>query len=120
MKRIGKLILVVLVVIAAVPVVQYRTLNPCGMLKKEWVERVQRRVESASERGQAVASEYGEAVERMAEGIGEALENVAAEVTARAAAARVEGKSFAECVSELWRLKLGKESEARPGLQRSP
>ena len=49
MKRLVKLGLVVLLLAIAVTLVRYRTLSPCGMLKKEWVEDAREGVEAASE-----------------------------------------------------------------------
>jgi len=44
MKALFKLVVLLLVIVAAVPVAQYRSVKPCTMLRKELVWRTERRL----------------------------------------------------------------------------
>ena len=80
------------------------------MVKQEMVNRIRARTESLSERGREKAGEFGEDIGRLAEEIGNAVEDAAVGVAAGVAEARVERMSVGECVKELWTLKVGRES----------
>lgn len=110
MKTLAKLIVVLLVLVIAIPIVAYRTGSPCGMLKKEWVERALQETESAVDEGREAASEYGENAERIAEQVGEMVGNVAEDIAEGVADMKTEEMSPGECIKELWRLKTGRES----------
>ena len=62
MKTLAKFIVLALVVLLAIPPLQYRTVSPCRMLEKELVKRAQQEAESAVEEGQEAVSQYGELV----------------------------------------------------------
>jgi len=108
MKKAVKVVIVLLVLAAGVTLVRYRTLSPCGMLKKEWVERARERVEQASERARDAAEELGGRAERIADDLGESLEETAKEVAETVAETAADEKSLGECVVELWDMKVGK------------
>jgi len=107
MKKIIKALLVVLVLFIAIALIRYRTLSPCGMLKKEWVEDAREGVESASERAREAAEEVGGRTERIADDVGDAVEESAKEIAEALAETLADEKSFGECMAELWKLKTG-------------
>jgi len=107
MKKIAKVLLLAFVLITAVTFVRYRTLSPCGMLKKEWVEDARERVESASERAREAAKEVGGRTERVADDVGDAVEESAKEIAETLAETLADEKSFGECMAELWKMKTG-------------
>ena len=80
MKKIIKALLVVLVLFLAITFIRYRTLSPCGMLKKEWVKDAREGVEAASERAREAAEEVGGRTEEIADDVGEAVEESAKEL----------------------------------------
>ncbi|NIM47750.1 MAG: hypothetical protein GTN62_00175 [Gemmatimonadales bacterium] len=110
MKKLAKLLVLVLVVLAAVPVAQYRTVKPCSMLKKELVKQAREEIEKASSQAREAVGQFGEEAERVAGEVGAVVEDVTAGVAAGVAEARVERMSVGECVQELWREKFGGES----------
>jgi len=107
MKKIAKVLLLAFVLITAVTFVRYRTLSPCGMLKKEWVEDARAGVESASERAREAAKEVGGRTERVADDVGDAVEESAKEIAETLAETLADEKSFGECMAELWKMKTG-------------
>ena len=107
MKKITMLVFILLVAVAAVPVVSYKTLNPCTMLKKEYVNRAKERTGELTTRGKEKASEYGEDAERIVDGIGAVLENAAGGIVEGLAEAQIEELSLRECAREWWRVKFG-------------
>jgi hypothetical protein len=109
MKTLIKLALLLVVVAIAVPVVQYRTLSPCTMLKKEMVRQAEEGVRQAGEqvRGELDAAdvELGEETEAVAEDIAGAVGDLAVAISAGAAEAKVRQMSSGQCLKELWRIK---------------
>ena len=105
MKTIAKLVIVVLVVLLAIPVVKYRTLNPCKALKKERIEQWQQGVEAVSEAVQEAAGEYGERVARVARDGSEAVQETTAEFAEAVIDLELEEMSARQCVAELWKLR---------------
>ena len=109
MKKLAKVLAVFVTVAIVLLFAQYRTLGPCGMVKKEWVEYVQEKAESMSEEGRERASAYGENAARVAEDIGDMVESVAQGVAQNVAESRADEMSMGQCVKEMWRIKTGKE-----------
>jgi hypothetical protein len=109
MKTATKLVLLGLVLVIALPVLQYRTASPCSMLKQEWVAQAQEQAEQAVEQGREAASDYGAEIERIAERVGEIVENVTEDIAVGVAEMRVDEMSAGQCVKELWRIKTGRE-----------
>ena len=107
MKKLAKILLIAFVLLTAVTLVRYRTLSPCGMLKREWVEDARKGVESASERAREAAKELGGRTERIADDVGDAVEESAKEVAEALAETLADQKSFGECVAELWKIRTG-------------
>jgi hypothetical protein len=107
MKKLAKILLITLVLVIAVTLIRYRTLSPCGMLKKEWVEDAREGVESASERAREAAEEVGGRTERIADDVGDAVEESAKEIAEALAETLAEKKSFGECMAEMWKMKTG-------------
>ena len=107
MKKIAKVLLLAFVLITAVTFLRYRTLSPCGMLKKEWVEDARKGVEAASERAREAAEEVGGRTERIADDVGDAVEESAKEIAETLAETLADKKSFGECVAELWKIRTG-------------
>jgi hypothetical protein len=109
MKKIAKVLAAFVALAIVLLIVQYRTLGPCGMVKKEWVEYMEEKAETLSEEGRDRASEYGENAERIAEDIGAIVEGVTESVAESVAESRADEMSFGQCVKEMWRIKTGKE-----------
>lgn len=113
MKTLGKLIVVAVVIVLALPVLQYRTASPCGMLKKEWVERAKEQAAEAVDHGKKAVGDYGERAEQIAERVGRIVGDVTEDIAEEVAEMRLEKMSTGACVKELWRLKTGaKPAEA--------
>jgi len=110
MKTLAKFVVLAIVILLAIPLLQYKTVSPCRMLEKELVKRTQQQAESAVEEGQEAVGRYGERAQRLAEQVGEIVEDVAEDIAAGVAKMRVEQLSTRQCLSELSRIKLGKES----------
>ncbi len=109
MKLLTKFVVLAVVLVIALPVLRYRTASPCGMLKKELVDRARSEAESAVQQGREAASEYGDRAERIAEQVGEMVENVTEEIAAGVAEMRVEEMSAGQCARELLRMKTGRD-----------
>jgi hypothetical protein len=109
MKTLAKFTVLALVVLLAIPPLQYKTVSPCRMLEKELVKRTQQEAESAVEEGQEAVSKYGEQAQRLAEQVGAIVENVAEDIAVGVAEMRVEQLSTGQCLRELSRMKLGRE-----------
>lgn len=106
MKKLAKVAVVVLALVLAVPVLQYRTVRPCTMLRKELVKRTKETAEEVGKRAKEEASQLSGDAARIADGIGEMVEDVAEEVAEGVAEARVRDMPVWKCVSEFWRLKV--------------
>lgn len=100
---------VALVAIAAIgyPVLHYRAVSPCEMLRKELIWQMEDRIE-------AVAAAAAEQVESLGidsvtiEGdLEQQLGDVAAGIAAGAAEAKVRRMSSPACARELWRITVG-------------
>ena len=105
MKTLAKLALLIVVVMIALPLVKYRTIKPCTMLKKERVERIQDGIESASEQARDAVAEHGERAERIVDDVSEALGGLADGLAERVAELEVDDMSTRQCVAELWKLR---------------
>ena len=109
MKMLIKLVLLVIIVAVAVPVLQYRTVSPCTMLKKEMVRQAEEGVRQAGEQVRegldSANIEVGEETERIAEDVAGAVGDLAVAITAGAAEAKVRRMSAGQCLKELWRMK---------------
>ncbi len=114
MKFILKAFAVVLVIVISVPILTYRTVNPCTMLKKELALRAEQQMEAVGEEVRQRAEDYGEEAEQIVDDVSEVAEPVVEGLAAGFAAARVQRMSTGECASELWRIKTGGEASAAP------
>jgi uncharacterized protein YjbJ (UPF0337 family) len=112
MKFLLKTVRLVGVILIAVPIVAYRAVKPCTMLKKELVERVERRTKEARAEVREAAGDLGENAGRMADDIAETVEGMAVGFATGLAEAKVERMSTRECVSELIDLKLGGDPDS--------
>jgi len=110
MKFVLKAFLVVLVIVISVPLLTYRTVSPCSMLKKELAQRAEQQMEAVAEEVRESVEEYGEEARQVVDDLSEVAEPVAEGLAAGIAAARVQRMSTGECVSELWRIKTGGEA----------
>lgn len=106
MKRLFKVLAAVVVVILAVALVTYRTLSPCEMLRKELVRQTERQLEAARDSVSRAAAALGEGARNTADAIAAGVQNAALDLAAAAAAARTQGMSGGECLSELVRTRL--------------
>jgi len=110
MKSLAKIVGVLLLVVVAVPIVRYRTVDPCRALEREIVTRVEREMRTARDSVRAAAGEVaGDSAARSADRIASAVENFAAGVAAGAAKTKVENMTRRECVAELWRMAVRDE-----------
>ncbi len=114
MKFVLKAFAVVLVIAISVPLVTYRTVSPCSMLKKELALRAEQQMEAVGEELRMRAEDYGEEAEQIVDDVSEVAEPVVEGLAAGFAAARVQRMSTGECVSELWRIKTGGEPSSAP------
>ena len=110
MKFLLKAFAVILVIAISAPLLTYRTVSPCSMLKKELALRAERQVDEVAEQVRESARDYGEEAQQVVDDVSEVAEPVADGLAAGIAAARVQRMSTRECVSELWRIKTGGES----------
>lgn len=99
--------LVVILVVIAVPLIKYRTVNPCAMLQKERIAEIRDGIESARDEAREAVEGRGQRAERLVEGVNEALEGVAGGLAERSAELEVEEMSTRECVVELWKMRKG-------------
>ena len=108
-KTLIKLVVLVLIVAIAVPVVQYRTVKPCTMLKKEMVRQAEEGVRQAGDQAreelETADIELGEETEAIAEDIAGAVGDLAVAISSSAAEAKVRRMSPGQCLKELWRMK---------------
>ena len=102
--KIGALVAIAVI---GYPVLHYRAVSPCEMLRKELIWQMEDRIE-------AVAAAAAEQVESLGidsvtiEGdLEEKLGDVAAGIAAGAAEAKVRRMSSAACARELWRITVG-------------
>ena len=109
LKTIAKLVLPVVAVIIALPLLKYRTIKPCSILKKERIEQIRDGIETAGEEAQEAVSEHSERAERILEDVGEALEGLADGLAERVAELEVDEMSTRECVAELWKMRKKKD-----------
>ena len=68
MKKIAGLFLLAIIAVVAIPIVKYKTLSPCEMLKTEIVERSRAQARAVTDRGREEVSELGEDAVRIVEG----------------------------------------------------
>ncbi len=95
---------VILLMVAAVPLVRYRSLDPCTMLRRELVNRAEREVRAAQDSVRAATGGLGDETRRAADDVASAVGHLVVGVASGAAAAKVERMSTRECVAEMWRV----------------
>ncbi len=100
-----KLVLLVVVVMIALPLLKYRTIKPCSMLKKERIEQIRDGIESVGEDAQEAVAEHSERAERILDDVSEALEGMADGLAERVAELEVDEMSTRQCVAELWKMR---------------
>jgi pheromone shutdown protein TraB len=115
LKATFKIVGLVVVVLVGYPVVHYRAVSPCEMLRKELIWQLEERVEAAA----ATAAEQVEALgvesAEIEADLESALEGMAAGISAGVAEAKVRRMSTGECTSELWRITIGGEDAYEGG-----
>jgi hypothetical protein len=105
MKTLIKLIAVLLLALVVVPLVRYRSVDPCRMLEKELVTRVERETRAARDSVREAAGRLGgEDAQHATDRVAAAVENVTVGVAAGLAKTKVENMSRRECVVEMWHL----------------
>lgn len=105
MKTLIKLVAACLLALVVVALVRYRSLDPCRMLEKELVTRVERETRAARDSVREAAERVGGAdAQRATDQVAAAVQNVTVGVAAGLAKTRVENMSRSECVAEMWRL----------------
>jgi len=114
MKFALKAFAVVLVIVISVPLLTYRTVSPCSMLKKELALRAEQQMEALAEEVRENVEDLGEQARQVVDDVSEIAEPVAEGLAAGIAAARVQRMSTGECASELWRIKTGGEPSSAP------
>jgi F0F1-type ATP synthase membrane subunit b/b' len=105
LKAFGKLVLLVVVVLIALPLVKYRTIKPCSMLKKERIEQIRDGVATAREEARDAVAEHSERAERIVDDVGEALEGLTDDLAETVVDLEVDKMSTRQCVAELWKLR---------------
>jgi hypothetical protein len=106
MKTLLRILVAVVVVLLVVPLVAYRTLSPCEMLRKELVRQTERQLEAARDSISQAAAVLGQGARDAADAIAAGVQNAARDLAAAAAAAKVERMSAGACASELIRTRL--------------
>jgi hypothetical protein len=101
MKKRLKVGFAALVLALAVPVVSYRTVRPCEMLRRELVRDSERQLEAARDTVRRAAGALGEEAQDAADAVASTVQHLTAGLVAGAAAAKVEGMSAPACVREL-------------------
>jgi hypothetical protein len=108
MRTLVKLVAVVLVALVAVPLVRYRSVDPCRMLEKELVTRVERETRAARDSVREAAGRLGgQDAQRATDRVAAAVENVTVGVAAGLAKTKVENMSRRECAAEMWHIAVG-------------
>jgi hypothetical protein len=108
MKVLLKALGLIAAAVVAVPLVRYHTADPCRMLEKELVSRVQREASAARDSVREAAGRLaGESTQRATDQVAAAVQNVAVGVAAGLAKTKVENMSKRECVAEMWRYAVG-------------
>jgi hypothetical protein len=103
------------VVVVGYPVVHYREVAPCEMLRKELRWQMEARVESAAASAKATVESLGIESSDVEHEVQTALEGVAADISAGVAEAKVRRMSSRECVGELWRITIGGDDAYKGG-----
>ena len=105
MKTLVRLVAVLILAAAVVPLVRYRSVDPCRMLEKELITRVQRETQAARDSVREAAGRLGGSdAEQATDRVAGAVQNVTVGVAAGLARTKVENMSRRECVVEVWRL----------------
>jgi hypothetical protein len=107
MKTTLKIAALVTVVLVGYPVVHYRAVTPCEMLRKELVWQMEERVAAAADSAAAVVASLGAESSGVEEEVESALAGVAAGIAAGVAEAKVRRMSPGACAGELWRITIG-------------
>ncbi len=105
LKTLGKIVVLAVVLLIAFPLVKYRTIKPCEMLKKERIERIRDGIETAGEEARGAVAEHSERAEQILDDVSEALEGMADGLAERVAGLEVDEMSTRECVVELWKMR---------------
>ncbi len=95
----------IFLLVIVVPVVLYHTLDPCEMLKREYIKRAQQAVEAVTEEASSVEADEVN-LEKVREVIDQTLDEVSAGVAAIAAELQTDAMSLPRCVEELLELKF--------------
>jgi len=115
MRALFKLGILLLVIVVAVPIAQYRTVKPCTMLRKELVWRTERQLREAGDQVResldSANVELSEDTEALVGDIAGAVGDFAVGVTEGVAAAKVRRMSSGQCLQELARVKLGLDED---------
>lgn len=109
MKTALKVGLALVLVAAAIPLVTYRTVRPCEMLRQELVRQAERKLAAARDSVREASGALGEDAQEAVDAVASTVQHLTAGVVAGAAAAKVERMSTAECAAELVRARLGRE-----------
>jgi hypothetical protein len=109
MKKRLKVGFAALVLALAVPVVSYRTVRPCEMLRQELVRDSERKLEAARDTVRRAAGALGEEAQDAADAVASTVQHLTAGLVAGAAAAKVEGMSAPACVRELVRVRARRD-----------
>ena len=98
-----------LVAIAAIayPVLHYRAVSPCEMLRKELIWQMEDRIDAAATAAAEQIEALGVDSVTVDLDVEAALEGVAAGIAAGAAEAKVRRMSARACAGELWRITIG-------------
>ena len=107
LKATLKLVALVTVILVAYPVLHYRAVSPCEMLRKELMWQLEARVAAAADSAAAVISAFGVESEDIDDDIEGALEGMAAGIAAGVAEAKVRRMSPGACARELWSITIG-------------
>jgi hypothetical protein len=107
MKTLIKLVAACLLAAVVILLVRYHSVDPCRILEREMVTRVERGTRAARDSVREAAGRLaGEDAQHATDRVAAAVENVTVGVAAGLAKSRVENMSRSECVAEMWRLTM--------------
>lgn len=109
MKKLVSGAALVLLVLIAVPLARYRSVDPCTMLQRELVTRAEREVRAARDSVHAATDGLGEDARRAADDVASTVGHLVVGVASGAVAAKVERMSTRECVAEMWRMTVTRD-----------
>jgi hypothetical protein len=93
----------------AVPVVSYRTVRPCGMLRKELIHDAEEALEAARDSVRRVTAALDDRARDATDAVAEGVQQATVGMVTVAIDLKIDQMSAGECASELIDNKLGRD-----------